>query len=395
VRIGQKTKPKQKTRLKPKPEPGEYHTVNKMNDTLEMEVLKPEMGALEAISRAEIDTQISTAKKYPRQLAQVKSSMLSFATLDEETAQSCFYTLPRGGKSIQGPSVRLAEIALSCYGNLKAGTRIIETVTSGPAPHVVVQAVCHDLEKNVAISVEKRRRIFVKRGKTAPDEDDINLAANAGSAIAFRDAVYKVVPLALVKPCYEAAKKVAIGDARTLNDRRARAVEAFGKMGVTPDRVLAVLEKTNIEEVTVADLEILIGLHTAIKDGQTSIEEAFPVSTEPAKPKFSMPEKAEPKAQEPKAEETPAPKAEEKATPAPAKAKAEPKAEAPKAETGTPHDRIKSLLAECNVTEDQLIDVLKRRFAIKDNTIKTMDDATANDILTNWSTIQKLIEQEG
>lgn len=243
--------------------------------------------AIESISRAEVDMQISTAKRYPRSISQVKSDMISFATLDQETAESCFYSLPRGGKTIQGPSVRLAEIAISCYGNLRAGTRIIETVTTGDSPHVLVQAFCHDLQTNVAICVEKRRRIVGKKSKGgAIDEDDINLAANAGSAIAFRDAVYKVVPGALIRPVYEQAKKVAIGDAKTLADRRSKAIAAFGKMGVQSDRVLSAISRASIEEVTISDLETLIGLHTAIKDGQTSIDESFPAKA--VKPNFAQ-----------------------------------------------------------------------------------------------------------
>ena len=48
---------------------------------------------IEAIERANIDIQIATAKKYPRSLARVKNDILSTATLDEETAESCFYVL--------------------------------------------------------------------------------------------------------------------------------------------------------------------------------------------------------------------------------------------------------------------------------------------------------------
>jgi hypothetical protein len=46
--------------------------------------------ALTAISRAEIDMQISTAKKYPRNIQRVKTAMLSIATMDQETAEACF-----------------------------------------------------------------------------------------------------------------------------------------------------------------------------------------------------------------------------------------------------------------------------------------------------------------
>lgn len=238
--------------------------------------LIPSTGALESIERAQVDIQISTAKKYPRTLSKVKADMLSFATLDEETAQSCFYTLPRGGKTIQGPSVRLAEIALACYGNLKAGSRIIETSVAGDNPHVVIQAICHDMERNVSISIEKRRRIVGKKSKGgAIDEDDINLAANAGSAIAFRDAVFKVVPMALIKPVYEAAKKVAVGNATTLSERRQKCLDAFSKMGVKKEQVLARLERKSQDDIDLSDIELLLGLHTAIKDGETSIDEAF------------------------------------------------------------------------------------------------------------------------
>lgn len=243
----------------------------------EIEVITPiKVTAIEQISRAEIDCQISTAKKYPRSLSTVKKDMLAFATLDQETSEGCFYSLPRGGKTIQGPSVRLAEIAVSCYGNLRAGVRIIDTVATGNNPHVVLQAVCHDLEKNVAIQVEKRRRIVGKKSKGgAIDEDDINLAANAGAAIAFRDAVFKVIPGALIKPVCDEAKRVAIGDSKTLAERRQRAMDSFGKMGVKKEKILAFLNKKSIEDIGLEDLESLFGLHTAIKDGHTTIDEAF------------------------------------------------------------------------------------------------------------------------
>lgn len=233
--------------------------------------------AIESISRAEIDVAIATARRFPRQLSTVKKNMLSFATLDQETAESCFYTLPpRGGKNIQGPSVRLAEIAVSSYGNLRAGSRIIETVTTGDNPHVVIQAVAMDLENNISITIEKRRRITKKKSKDHIDEDDINLASNAGSAIAFRDAVFKIVPLALIKPVYEQAKKVAIGDAKTLGDRRARCVEAFAKMGIDKERLLARIARKSVEDISLEDVETLLGLHNAVKDGEVPLDDAFP-----------------------------------------------------------------------------------------------------------------------
>lgn len=239
------------------------------------EVIQP--SAVEAVQRAEVDVQINTAHRFPRQIGRVKQEMLSYATLDQDTAEGCFYSLPRGGKNIQGPSVRLAEIAASCYGNLRVGSRVISTETGGSNPHVIIQAIAHDLEKNVAVTMEKRRRIVGKKSKGGMiDEDDINLATNACAAIAFRDAVFKVVPLALIKPVMEQAKRVAIGDATTLVARRDKCMATFTKMGVTKERVLAAVEKRSVEEIGLEQLETLIGIYTAIKDGASTVDDAFP-----------------------------------------------------------------------------------------------------------------------
>lgn len=246
--------------------------------------------SLAAIERVQVDVQIATAKKYPRNIQAVKQAMLGIATLDEETAASCFYSLPRGGKNIQGPSVRLAEIALSSYGNVKAATRILN-VETGTNPHCVVQAVVHDMERNVCYAVEKRRRITGKKSKGGkPDEDDINLAVNAGSSIAFRDAVFKVVPGALVKSVYEAAKKVAVGDVKSIVAQRQKVFDRFKQIGVSEDRILSSIDRKRIEEVTLEDLEHLIGIGTSLRDGQTTVEEAFPIKgTAITKPIFEAP----------------------------------------------------------------------------------------------------------
>src|SRR4051812_35203832 len=81
--------------------------------------------ALSPAVRAEIDIQISTAKHYPRSIKAFKQQALDMATFDEETASGCFYSLPRGGKPVEGPSARLAEIVLSAWGNVRADARVV------------------------------------------------------------------------------------------------------------------------------------------------------------------------------------------------------------------------------------------------------------------------------
>lgn len=258
------------------------------NPQFTIEAPERELSAIESISRAEVDSQISTAKKYPRQLSVVKQKMLSFATLDQETAAGCFYTLPgrRGGdgKAIQGPSIRMAEIAISTYQNLRAGARII----ADDGKIITAQGVCHDLENNVCVMVETKRRVTTKDGNRYSD-DMVVTTGNAACSIALRNATFRVVPLALVKPIYEAAKKVAIGDAKTLVSRRADAMAHFTKMGIAKERIFAAVGAKALDDIGLEQLENLIGYANAIRDGETSIDEAFP---EPEKkPSFTPAEK--------------------------------------------------------------------------------------------------------
>lgn len=228
-------------------------------------------GFIESHTRGEIDTQISTARRFPRSVKRFQSRAMEIATLDIQTAESCFYSLPRGGKNIEGPSARLSEIVLSAWTNVRSQAHVVDIDDS----FVTVQGVCWDLENNVAISTEVKRRITDKYGKRFSD-DMIVVTANAACSIALRNAAFKVIPMALVRPVYLAARKVAIGDASTLADRRASMLAYFGKMGVRPEQICEKVAKPGIEDINLDDLALLIGISTAIKEGDTSVDEEFP-----------------------------------------------------------------------------------------------------------------------
>lgn len=226
--------------------------------------------ALAQLEAASINQQVATARKYPRDFGIVKKKMLSLATLDAETAATCFYKLVRSGNAIEGPSVRMSEIATTCFGNIRAASRVI----ANDGRVITAQGVCHDLENNTLISVEVKRRITDKNNKTYSEDMQV-VTGNAACAIAFRNAVFKVVPLALIKPVYEEAKRCAIGDIKTLLERRTTAMKYFAALGVSKEQVLQHLGKQSVESVDLVDLETLLGLSTAIKEGSTSVDETF------------------------------------------------------------------------------------------------------------------------
>lgn len=234
-----------------------------------------ESGTISLISKSEIDQQIATAKKYPRSLKRFRDEALQMVTLTESVAKECIYALPRreangSTKTIEGPSARFAEVIASAWGNCRAGARVV----AESKEFVTAQGVFYDLERNVAITYEVQRRITGSSGKRY-STDMIGVTANAACSIALRNAILKGVPKAFWSELYAATRKTIAGDVKTLTNRRSDAIKEFAIFGVSEAQILAVLEKSGVQDIGVDDLVTLHGLLTAIKDGDSTPEEVF------------------------------------------------------------------------------------------------------------------------
>lgn len=227
-------------------------------------------GALMALNSSEIDTQIATAQKYPRSIKQFQHEALEMATLNEEIASACMYSLPRGGKPIEGPSARFAELVLSAWGNSRAGARVI----GEDDRFVTVQGAFFDLQRNVAITYETKRRITDKAGRKFKD-DMVGVTANAACSIALRNAILKGIPKAFWQTIYQESRKAAIGNVKTLAGRRADMLAYFAKMGVQPQQIFDLLEIGGEADITLDHLATLKGMATALKEGDSNIETMF------------------------------------------------------------------------------------------------------------------------
>jgi hypothetical protein len=230
-----------------------------------------ESTALDFGAGQDLEVQITTARKFPRSIKLFIDRALEMATLDEETAKACFYALPRDGKRINGPSARLAEICAAAYGHLRVGAKVVREDDKW----VYSVGAAWDVEANVAITFEVRRRIVDSKGRRYSD-DMVGVTGNAASSIALRNAIFKIIPSAFWRPIYERCRKVAVGDAKTLAGRRSAMLEHFQKtMAVDPARVFAALGVKGVEDITLEHLEQMIGISNAIKEGDTTVEEAF------------------------------------------------------------------------------------------------------------------------
>lgn len=223
--------------------------------------------------KAAIDTQIATAKAYPRNIKRSTDNALAIATLDVETAKTCTYSVPRGGKAITGPSVHLAKILAQCWGNMRVEAKVV-AIEHG---QITSEAVCFDLENNLAIKTQVKRSIIGRAGRF--NDDMITVTGNAANAIAMRNAILSVIPRAIVDKVYNASKSTITGDVSDetkLIAKRKQVLDALkDTYSVTEAEILKAVGKAAQSHLTADDLITLIGIGTAIKDGDTTVEQAF------------------------------------------------------------------------------------------------------------------------
>ena len=244
-------------------------------DTKTMEVVTG--GALEALTRGEIESQIDIAKRYPRSMEKFTQRATDMACLDEETAASCLYHRPVGkeaGKLVyaDGMSIRMAEIVGACYGNL----RVYAMLISQTERQTVARGMAIDLENNFASSSEIIEVTVTSDGKPY-SERMRGMIAKAALAKARRDATFQVVPKALAKPIETAVRRLLTGDAKSLDARRKAVAGWIKSLGIAETRVWQALGIAGLADLSAEHLTTLTGLRNAIQDKETSIDDAFPV----------------------------------------------------------------------------------------------------------------------
>lgn len=241
------------------------------------------------LSAAEIDTQVAIARKHPRSIPKVIKNIRDLATIDEGTADACVYSVPRAGKAIEGPSIRFAEIAQSCFGNCRVGARVV--MVDRQEKFVEAEGVFHDLENNSLSLARCRVRLIDRNGKLY--NDDMILVASAGAqSRARRNAILAGIPKPITNAGYEAARAIVMGDISTLANRRADILTAFQRFGVTADQIMAVLGVKKAEQINAEGVFNLRAAFTALKTGELTVEEWLGPLAGTSKPPEEKPTRA-------------------------------------------------------------------------------------------------------
>ena len=241
-------------------------------EVLPVEVQNGPVVQVDAVERANVDSQVATAKRYPRDIRRSIDNSVVMATMNQETAQSCSYALPRGGRPITGPSVHLAKIIVSNWGNMRTEAKVVQITDK----QVISRGTCWDLETNVASAFEVRRSIIGKNGQRFSD-DMITVTGNAANSIAYRNAVFAVIPKAITDRIYYAAQKFITGDLsdsdKLLKVRTGILNNFKNNYGITEEEVVKMCGKQTVNQIGADEISMLMGTIQALKDGDTTIDE--------------------------------------------------------------------------------------------------------------------------
>lgn len=227
----------------------------------------------------EVQASLVIAKKFPRDET---NAFLKIKKACERItlAEVAEYAFPRGGQTVRGPSIRLAEIMAQNWGNMEHGIRELDQgVDTDGITYSIAQSYAWDKETNVRseLTFKVRHEMQLKNGgrKRLTDPRDMyEHVANYG-ARRKRACILAVIPGdivdAAVKACRNTLKK---GDGKPMADRIREMVAAFIGLGVTRE----MLEKRlghDVDITTADELVDLVAVHNAIRDKQVSRTEVF------------------------------------------------------------------------------------------------------------------------
>lgn len=292
---------------------------------------------------AEAQAAMVVAQRFPRDENGAYAKAMDAAKRQSLAAQA-LYSYKRGGEAVEGLSIRAAEELARIWGNFVYGMLELNQ-HQGVSEY---QAFAHDLESNVRTIQNftvNHIRDTRQGAKQLTDQRDIyETGANMG-ARRMRARILALLPSWLVDDFEQAIRKTRQEkDAKTPLPDLIRQMAAYAQgIGVSTAMLEARLGH-KLEVTQLAEIQMLRGVFTALKDSQTTIADEFATNADDAGKPLVDGAKPEPKAdgKKPAAPAQPAqgdaakeaPKTEPpKADPPKAETKDQAKVDPPKAET--------------------------------------------------------------
>ena len=226
---------------------------------------------------AEVQAALVIAKQFPRDMNQAWDRIMN-ACQRPTLAQSAVYSYGRGGSSVTGPSIRLAEALAQNWGNIQYGIRELSSENG----ESTVEAFAWDVETNTRQTkvFQVRHWRHTKQGgyKLTDPRDIYELVANNG-ARRLRACILGVIPGDVIDAAVAQCEQTIRSNADTSPEGVQKLLKSFEKYGVTREAVEKRIQ-CRIEAISPAQVVSLIKIGTSIKDGMSSAQDWFEVVPE-------------------------------------------------------------------------------------------------------------------
>ena len=238
---------------------------------------------------AEVQAALFIARTNPRDQKRAMDRILN-ACCRPSLAESAIYAYARGGSSITGPSIRLAEAVAQQWGNMQFGIREL----SNQGGKSEVQAFAWDVETNtrreITFTVPHIRHTKKGSYKLEDPRDIYELVANQG-ARSLRACILAVVPGDVVEAAVNQCQITLQSHTDVTAEGIKKLIEAFEPLSVTKAQIEKFCQ-CRAEAIKPAQIVRLRSIYTSLRDGMSSPSDWFEPdeTTQPA----ALETKAEP-----------------------------------------------------------------------------------------------------
>lgn len=227
-------------------------------------------------AEAEVKAAVVIAQQNPRNV-QAAVEEMRYACQQYALAEKAFFSYPRAGETISGPSIHLARELALMWGNVQHGTMELSRDTELGQSEILAYA--WDLQRN-----SRSSQIFIaphvrdtRKGKRSLTDlrDVYENNANLG-ARRLREAIFAMLPAWYTAEAQQICENtLAAGDGAPLEDRIADAIGQYGRVGVTTKQLETKVGRPRGEwdEADVSKLQIIF---QSVSRGEMTRDEAFP-----------------------------------------------------------------------------------------------------------------------
>lgn len=224
-----------------------------------------------AKERAEIESAIIVAKKFPRNEAEAFQELMK-ACSRPSFAEDATYSFPRGDKEVSGPSVNLAREAGRIFGNIRFGLYIVREDEES----ILVRGWAWDIQRNTKVEHDDSfKKLIQRKGKgwVIPDERDLRELVNRRGAILVRNSLLQIMPKDLIQDAlYQCSKTLEQKADEDPDATRKRLLVDFSRINVSVEQLEQKLGHA-FSQASSKELAELRGICNSILNGNSTWSE--------------------------------------------------------------------------------------------------------------------------